>query len=273
MRDNTTIDWSYSNAQLYESCPRSLFYHYWQNINRNTDAEPAKRNVLRGQSRSGAIIGNAIHTALDEHISRWSRGKETGIKIIRQVARDYISDAINSNIGIDINPESLVHTTDAHIRRFFQVIWPQIRGHRYILHEKTDSFEVGSTKVWVRPDLCTRDSGEFVITDWKSRQPELFEDPSLQLRIYALWAHRGFEPDIDRISIQLVFTSDGRIDHQSVSEEELTRIKDRIADDVALWGNPNDRTNFPTDGSFEKCSNCPYLHSCSAGKRIIRNSQ
>jgi|AntDeeMetagen192_2_1112575.scaffolds.fasta_scaffold00793_2 hypothetical protein len=275
MSDDMTIDWSYSNARLYESCPRSLFYHYWQQINRNTDSEAADERVLRGQLGAGVVIGNAIHTALGEHIGRWSRGKQTGIKIIRQVARNYIHNVIDANptLGTDVDPESLIHTTDTHIGRFFQIIWPQIRGHRYILHEETHSFKIGSTKVWVRPDLCTRDSGKFVITDWKSRQPALFEDPSLQLRVYALWAYQEFEPDIDRISTQLVFTSDGRIDHQSVDEVDLTQLEDQIAADVLKWGNPNDRANFSTDESFEKCSNCPYLFSCETGQTKIKNNQ
>lgn len=275
MSDDMTIDWSYSNARLYESCPRSLFYHYWQQINKNTDSEAADERVLRGQPGAGAVIGNAIHTALGEHIGRWSRGKQTGLKIIRQVARDYIHNAIDANSiqGTDVDPESLIHTTDTHIGRFFQIIWPQIREHRYILHEETHSFEVGSMKVWVRPDLCTRDSGNFVITDWKSRQPALFEDPSLQLRVYALWAYQEFEPDLDRISIQLVFTSDGRIDYQSVDEVDLTQLKDQIVADVQKWGNPNDRANFPTDESFEKCSSCPYLFLCKTGQTQIENNQ
>lgn len=271
MSEDMTIDWSYSNARLYESCPRSLFYHYWQRTGANDDSEAADEQILYGKPGVGAVIGTAIHTALGEHISRWSRGKQTGLEIVRQVARDYIHEVFNNNSTVvsDANPESLVHTSDAHVGRFFRVIWPQFRDHRYILHEENCSFEVGSTKVWVRPDLCTRDSGDFVITDWKSRQPAIFEDPSLQLRVYALWGHQQFEPDIDRISVQLVFTSDGRIERQSVDKEDLAQLKDQIADDVLKWGDPNDRTNFPTDESFEKCSNCPYLHSCNAGQTTV----
>ncbi len=274
MSDDMTIDWSYSNARLYESCPRSLFYHYWQHLKKKTDSNAAGERVIQDHLGSGALIGTAIHTALSEHIGRWSRGEQSGLKIIRQVARDYIQKTIdtNSKMGSDIGPESLIQTTDAHIERFFRIIWPQIRGYRYILHEETHSFAVGSTKVWVRPDLCTRDHGEFIITDWKSRQPTLFEDPSLQLRVYALWAHQEFEPDIDRISIQLVFTSDGSIDHQSVDKRDISQLRDRIIADVELWGNPNCQSNFPTHESFEKCSTCPYLHSCNTGQTTVKNS-
>ena len=275
MSDDMTIDWSYSNARLYESCPRSLFYHYWQRIGVGTDSEAADERILHGQPGAGALIGTAIHTALSEHIDRWSRCEQSGLKIIRQVARDYINEMLDENPALvaEVGPESLIQTSDAHLGRFFRVIWPQFREHRYILHEATCSFNIGSTKVWVRPDLCTRDNGEFVITDWKSRRPAIFEDPSLQLRVYALWGHREFEPDIDRLSVQLVFTSDGRIDRQSVDEEDLTQLKDKITGDVLKWGNPNDRNNFPTDESLEKCSNCPYLHSCNVGQTTVKESQ
>jgi hypothetical protein len=64
---------------------------------------------------------------------------------------------------------SLIRTAHTHIETFFQVIWPQLESHHYIMHEETRSFSVGSGTVWVRPDLCTRTrEGEFVVTDWKT---------------------------------------------------------------------------------------------------------
>lgn len=275
---DSTIDWSYSNARLYTSCPRALFYRYWHREDSDFSPIASDGATLGGPTSSeGALIGTAIHDALSAHISRWSQGEMTGLRRTQKVAQSSIHSALEEHpTFVESAVESLIRTTDSHIKRFFRINWPVIRSHRYIIHEESRSFDIDGTTVWVRPDLCTRSPPEgeseqrdFVIYDWKTRQPTLFEDPSLQLRVYALWAHREFEPDLDRISPRLLFTSNGHVEYQSIGTETIRQLKERIMTDVREWGSPTDESSFPAEPERDKCDACPYLESCAAGQQKL----
>lgn len=277
---DATIDWSYSNAQIYASCPRSLFFHYWQRTGTAEATDSEGDIILRGSPESaGAIIGSAIHNALEEHIRRWAQNERTGMQQTQSVAQSYIRDAVSRREGSQpLDSSDLSKTTDAHLEKFFKTVWPSLRSQRYILHEETRSFKINGTTVWVRPDLCVRESTDedsdadtFVIYDWKSRRPATFEDPSLQLYVYALWAYNEFEPDVERISPRLVFTGNGHVKRQNVSIQNLERLESRIIREVAEWNPPDRKSSFPTKPAHKRCSKCPYLSSCSDGQQEIRS--
>lgn len=277
---DATIDWSYSNAQLYVSCPRSLFFQYWQRTGTAEASDGEGDSIFRGSSESaGSIIGSAIHNALEEHIRRWAQNQRTGMQQTQSAAKSYISDAVSQKRGPQsFDSTSLSKTTDAHLENFFKTVWPSLKSQRYILHEETRSFKINGTVVWVRPDLCVRessaedtDASTFVIYDWKSRQPTAFEDQSLQLYVYALWAYKEFEPDVDRISPRLVFTGNGHIKRQDVSLRDLERLKTRIIGESKQWNPPDRKDTFPTKPALEKCKKCPYLSSCSDGQQETRS--
>lgn len=273
------IDWSYSNSQLYASCPRSLFFHHWQRTGTSGASDREGGDILfEGPESAGAIIGSAIHKALGDHIQRWAKNKKTGMQQTQSVAKSYIRDIVSrGQKPQSLDSSALSKTTDAHLKKFFRTVWPSLRSQRYILHEETRSFQIDGTTVWVRPDLCVRksndegDASTFVIYDWKSRQPAPFEDPSLQLYVYALWAYEEFEPDINRISPRLVFTGNGHIKRQKVSLRDLEKLKMRIVKESTEWNPPDDRSSFPARPSFERCNKCPYLSSCSEGQQEIRS--
>lgn len=271
------IDWSYSNAQLCASCPRSLFFHYWQRTGIPEASDGEGDAILRGGTEStGAIIGSAIHKALEEHIRDWAQNEKTGLQQTQSVAKSYIRDAVSrAQESQSLDSSTLSETAAAHLKTFFRTVWPSLRTQRYILHEETRSFKIGGTTVWVRPDLCVRepnaeaDTDTFVIYDWKSRRPSAFEDASLQLDVYALWAYKKFEPDLDRISPRLVFTRNGHIKRQEVSTRDLEQLELRITRESTEWNPPDHRSSFPAKPSFEKCNKCPYLASCSEGQREV----
>lgn len=272
---DATIDWSYSNAQLYASCPRSLFFRFCQRTGTEI-AESTDDDILHGNSQSaGSIIGSAIHHAVADHIQRWVQNERTGLRQTQSTAESYIREAVSqSSESESLDLDSLSNTSDAHIETFFKTVWPSLRSQRYILHEQTRSFDVSGNTVWVRPDLCVRESSPeeqtadtFVIYDWKSRQPSTFEDQSLQLCVYALWANKIFEPDVKRISPRIVFTQNGRIMRQDVSVEDLTQLESRISTQSTEWNPPDQRSRFPTEATHEKCSTCAYLSSCDDGQK------
>jgi len=150
------------------------------------------------------------------------------------------------------------------------VIWPQLSNHQYILHEEITSFEVGGETVWVKPDLCTRsEDGDFVVTDWKTSPPNRFSSPSLQVLTYALWAHEEYEPDPDRISIQLVHTKQGEFERTRPDEADLDEIRDRITVDCEMWRTATGVNEFEPLPDGDKCRGCSYLSRCNTGQEVI----
>jgi CRISPR/Cas system-associated exonuclease Cas4 (RecB family) len=165
--------------------------------------------------------------------------------------------------------QSLIETATNHVDRFLSVMWPQIRSGRYILHEVSCRFTIANTAVWVRPDLCHRNNdGTFVITDWKTRQPDVFENHNLQLQTYALWAQTEFEPDIENLRLQLGFTGTGEFRSLGVTEDALEDTRGRIRSDIDTWSHPTDQSEFPTKPDSEKCRSCSYQTACPIGQEF-----
>lgn len=275
----THVDWSYSAAQLYESCPRRFYYRY----NPSTRVNAKKRD--KPPSPPGAAIGSVVHDCIEAQIQRWRQGNRLSLQAAQNQATEQLRDYVSSNeshleskytgtddeFDLDDYKRILIRTAHAHIERFFQIIWPQFSEHEYILHEATKSFTIADNTVWVRPDLCTRNkAGDFVVTDWKTTSPDPFGQTSMQLLTYALWSHREYEPDLNRILVQLVHTSDGSFDDARPDENSLNRLQSRIRADRRDWSSRFQKDDFPPNPAREKCMSCPAIGRCEAGQSVIK---
>jgi CRISPR/Cas system-associated exonuclease Cas4 (RecB family) len=166
--------------------------------------------------------------------------------------------------------QSLIRTAQNHLETFFQVVWPQFDSQRYITHEQTFSFDVDRHTVWVRPDFCTRDQDDdFIVTDWKTGPMERFSEPTLQVLAYGLWAYEEYEPDLDRVLIQLVHTSRGEFDRTRLDEGDLDRIKDQIRADREDWTTFWSKGEFQPEPEANKCQSCEFLSRCDAGQTVL----
>jgi hypothetical protein len=187
--------------------------------------------------------------------------------------KDEIRDTYAANkeeFDPDISAQSLIRTAQNHLETFFQVVWPQFDSHRYITHEEMFSFGVGEHTVWVRPDFCTRSQdGDYVVTDWKTSSVDRFSEPTLQALTYGLWAHREYEPDLDRILVQLVHTRRGEFDRAGPDEADINRIEDQIRADREDWITFQSIGDFQPEPEAGKCRSCEFLSHCDAGRSVI----
>jgi hypothetical protein len=186
---------------------------------------------------------------------------------------DEIRDTYVAN-DVEFDPnefaQSLTRTAKNHLETFFQVVWPQFDSHLYITHEQNFPFDVDEHTVWVRPDLCTRSQeGDFVVTDWKTGPIDRFSEPTLQALTYGLWAHQEYEPDVDRILVQLVHTSRGEFDRTRPDEVDINRIKDQIRTDRKDWITFQSMEEFQPEPESRKCRSCEFLPRCDAGQSIL----
>ena len=289
MREDSTelkpFAWSYSGARLFDSCPRAFFYRYQA----TSPSEETGNNAFDPETEyigsPGALVGTAVHQSIGREIDSWRKGGSPSMKgaqsfateIIRQYCDTHDFSVEDGENATDAHTrhdppriqDSLSRTANSHLQTFFQVIWPQFTSHQYILHETTDSISVHRHIALVRPDLCTRDSdGRLVITDWKTG-PIDRQDQSTQLEVYALWAHRNYEPDLNRITVQRVHTGTGEFDRVAINRQQIDELIERIISDCEDWNSRRSRSEFPTNPEPLKCHRCPYLQQCNDGQNII----
>lgn len=275
------VNWSPSAARLFEECPRRFFYRYQQIDSTGGHSEYT--------SPPGAYLGTVVHESIAAQIGQWSRGENTHLQTATDYARDKLEDYVEANTEtivtrIDDNDEgefnsdsftqSLISTAYKHIRKFFRVIWPQFENHRYIIHETQRTFDVSGEPVTVTPDLCTRsEEGDFVVTDWKTGEYDRFSNPTIQMRAYALYAHKAYEPELNRIRVQLVHTGSGNFKLMVPTTEDIRQVRERITNDRAFWISQGDVEPYETDPKSKKCKKCPYLHRCTDGQAVVDGSR
>mgnify|MGYP000138558484 CR=1 FL=1 len=270
------VNWSPSAARLFEECPRRFFYRYQQSASTGDDSEYTPP--------PGAYLGTVVHESLAAQIVRWRQGENIHL----QTAVDYASDklegyaeanaeTIAARIDDDegeFNSESfirsLIRTAREHIRRFFRVIWPHFDGHRYIIHETRQNLDIAEEPVAVQPDLCTRSTeGDFVVTDWKTGEYDRFSNPTLQMQAYALYAHEAYEPELNRIRVQLAHTGSGEFERMVPTRDGIRQVRERIMDDRAFWTSQGNVESYETDPVAQKCSQCSYLLRCRDGQAVV----
>jgi len=276
------VDWSYSTARLYHSCPRRFYYRHGQS-GEDEDAGHDSRSSTAVQP-PGARLGSVVHDCIAEKIDYWRENSERTLQATEATVAERLQQYVDENedeiretyaaneeeFDPDEFARSLIRTAQNHLETFFQVVWPQFDSHQYITHEQTFSFDVDENTVWVRPDFCTRSQeGDFVVTDWKTGPVDRFNEPTLQALTYGLWAHQEYEPDFDRILVQLVHTRRGEFDRTQPDEADINRIKDQIRADSEDWTSFQSIEDFQPEPEASKCQSCEFLSRCDAGQSIL----
>lgn len=275
--------WSYSVSREFDTCPRAFYDSWMDGDGKSQGAEPDQDDVhlLQFAHGTGEAIGITVHRVIGSQIESWAQGQGTSLTEAKSAASRILSELEESLqhqldhplLRNESSPvalkEELSHTVETHIERFFQVIWPRFRFHQYICNEETFQFDVDGVPVYVKPDFCTRnEEGILVITDWKTAQHDSFDDQSLQLNIYALWANQALEPDISRLQVQAVHTSSGAVQRQAIDKDSFKLLTDKIVREYTRWTSEDDRDAYPTNPDTDRCSKCRHLANCGDGQRV-----
>jgi hypothetical protein len=162
----------------------------------------------------------------------------------------------------------LTHAAKSRIHMFFLAVWPQFGGHTYLFHETLQSFLLHGCRVWVKPDLCSRNlSGEIVITDWKTGQPSVLRSSVLQMSVYALWAAAKFSEEPTDVHVQLANLKTGGVVTRKLSFRQLNRAIERVLDDCHKWSSET-VGDYTPEPDVRKCSSCRHLEMCLEGQEV-----
>lgn len=264
--------WSYSKSTAYDTCPLKVFFR-GSASDESLDAGGESSRPIN----LNAIVGIAVHRGIASQVSEWAAGGSATYVGAKEAAEEWIEDiwdvrdgrvieAINGELLSAGQRRKFIGISKRHLRTFFKAIWPEFRGHQYVLHEDLQRFEVRGNPVYVKVDFCTRDPDDnLVITDWKTSKPPVLEFESLQLNVYGLWARECMEPDISKIKIQFGHTRTGGTPSHSVTPEDLDDVAEQIDQECREWDEKKGIDDYTADPEPEKCHECQFLDRCDAG--------
>lgn len=269
-------DWSFTRSSLYAACPRAFYFsRKLGSYEGPNDTSFPARNPLNLSS----LVGVAVHRSIADQIERWARGEPMDLRKAQLTAEGWLTymwenagrlivEATNDQELDPVLLPKLTHAAKSRIHTFFLAVWPQFRGHTYLLHETLRSFLLHGCRVWIKVDLCTRNSNEeTVITDWKTGQRSVLRGGVLQMSVYALWAADRFSEEPTDVYVQLANLKTGGVVPRKLSFRQLNRAIERVLADCHKWssGTIGDYTPEP---DVRKCSSCRHLEMCLEGQEV-----
>ena len=149
---------------------------------------------------------------------------------------------------------------------FFTVIWHNYKELEFLTHERLENFYLDGLKVWVQPDLVTKNlAGEVIISDWKTgRAGRTDADNDLQLSTYIAWAGIHFAMDVEKIRAELVFLKDAQSFPTKRTKQQIDEVKAYIKKQAQGMLSAQSKDDFEPKPRFNLCKGCNFSSLCSA---------
>lgn len=284
------ISWSFSKVGILRQCPRKYYYQYYGSNKRMAKDEPHKERLifLSKLSNKHIISGSIVHTVIASYLKKRSKGDEWDLNRLISWAKKLLFDSIvyteHIRDGITDNrqypPPILkeIYYSEIEVSEFQSEVETKIVNNltNFIESEKFDFLKNGAsqpgamverkavfyldknTKIDGQIDIAFKNNGEVIIADWKTGKVE-FQDTSLQLLTYALWAIEKQDVKPHQIKIQKAYLQENMVENLEFSEKHLFRARSRILQDVDIMRELHD---FGKDGVAEAFTKCDQLKIC-----------
>ncbi|MCL5439415.1 MAG: PD-(D/E)XK nuclease family protein [Candidatus Thermoplasmatota archaeon] len=265
--------WSFSKFRLFEECPKA----WW--LNEHSKGE--SRNLVPLHS----LIGISVHESISYLIDMWINNDpvserevmQVGTTLIKQVWRnrnDKIIEYVNRTETDDTIELKIERSFNKLLEKFFLYIWPTFENDRYVTHEKLFELHIEGYKLFIKPDLVTKDpSGNLVITDWKTSSAYDDSIQSFQVLTYALWATRYYETDPQRVVLQVVNLRTGRSIRSKFSQEQEKETLETIKFQCMKLDSIYQEQIPQPKPESKKCKGCLHLNYCEEGKRVAMKTR
>jgi len=230
-----------------------------------------------------SIIGIATHKSIASEIEHWVNGKKTNFKRAKKETLDWVDMIwkkreekiveIANGFEIEKNYKNKIkHYIIKNLKNFFKSIWPQFRNHEYISHEKLESFELENYKIWVKVDFFTCDeSGNYFLSDWKSKKQPSIEISTSQYYVYALWCKNFKNTTLENIKIRVGYTRTGDISTISPTSKDIRETVKKIRTECRQWRKSDTIEEYSPLSDESKCKKCEYLRKCRKGLKLFKN--
>ncbi len=256
-----------------EDCPLAYYYTYIGRYEYGNEAK-AVEPLLKLQ-KFYFFKGNIIHSAIRSQITQYRLGRPVSeeaaknlllieFKRISDNQQMYISEAYN---GFPLEQDLLIkERADSllQLENFFSVIWHSYKNLEFLTHEKLEHFFLDNIKVWVQPDLVTKNSAaKLIISDWKTgSESKADPDADLQLSVYILWANINFAVALDNIAAELVYLKTTQSLPTRRSQQQIEDIKAYILKQAQVMLGASDKKEFMAKPRFNLCKGCNFSTIC-----------
>lgn len=255
--------WSYSRRNLLERCPRAYYYQYYGANRRTAKAEPLKERLhfLKTLPSRHLRVGQIMHLAIRTYLMSHQQKKGWTVKGLLNWAQkisqgDYVYSReyrlgdtppegryppvllLEFYYGLE-NADRLFLESESRMIKALQnfAVNPKFANFRRgacnpnALIEKNISIKNSHFSMFGKLDLVYPDGDRIGIVDWKLGAAGNNDD-SLQLLSYALGAIKEFNCQPDSIDLYCIHLSDSSIESSNISEQEVSRAKGRIIQDL-----------------------------------------
>ncbi len=274
--------WSWSRQATWDTCKLRYYYSYigkWEGFKGDVNRE--KLHWLSRKSNRFVLEGQLIHEAIESQMNQWAIGRPVSkdaaknlftyrLRQIQQSPREFLIDEIN---GFPIPKERYEESRQSGLElldSFFDIIWPNYAGYRYLKHEAFDSFAIDGFKVLTKVDLVTQmENGTIVVTDWKTGK--VGEPAREQLLGYILWAMQAYKVDVGHVRAEVRYLRDpgGKPSIIQATTKMLQDFRDFIVRSSKEMLSVSSEADFPASPSERVCRECAFASICPEGMAHI----
>jgi CRISPR/Cas system-associated exonuclease Cas4 (RecB family) len=293
------FNYSYSRYEAYDSCERKYYYLYYGSKKTKALNELLKNELIELSALENRylIVGDILHSIIAWFLKTAKKGetkefnhvegfalkrlnnvldhamffKSEGLRRETKYPPPLIKELVYGYYNYNDLRSELENTIRKNLYNFFHSEkFGYMRKGALIessVIEGKSNFDLGNIKVTGKIDLAFEDNGSFIINDWKTGKSH-FEETSLQLLIYALWARGKSELQNKNIIIQKSYLAENEIDILKFSESQLLRAKAKIRQQFEILNEMDDFGNEGVESAFairkqeSKCKLCPFEKIC-----------
>jgi len=294
------FSWSKSRDNLFKTCQRAYYYHYygsWNGWLADAPSEIKELYIMKNLETIPMCRGRIVHEVLEGVVggikggTQWS--VDEAVRMARQRAQRDFEDSRSGAYrswpkrlcglqdhyyGVPITDEALeaeIAAMEACVKMFYgtptyeRVL--ELGPNGIIESEKLQSMVLSGFKVWVKPDLILRDLDRRVtVVDWKTGLPSATGETELQLAIYGLYAVEAHGLTPEQLSGLEVNLRSGEEHFYALDKETLEGARlyiENSADRMqALLYDPQENIalirDFPKVDDLYLCKECRFRRAC-----------
>ena len=303
LKGKPPIGWSFSKMEILSSCPRKYYYNYFGGSKRKSKEDNREEiTVSKNIYNVHVLVGDIVHESIAVFLRRlqnkdeWSfdsllwladiklktivdytiafkngQQKEGEYKI--KICKEIYDDISRKNEIVEFATEKIKQSlTSFNESKDFDFIINNALETDTII-ENLAKFKLDNINIDGRIDVAFYKDGKLHIVDWKTSYSD-YEETSVQLLAYALWAIDKKGKKIDEICIHKAYLLDGKIETLEFSEKHIERAKAKIrqsVDDLTIlekYGIGGIIEAFDRCDEPKVCKLCSFESICKSSKVI-----
>lgn len=298
----SNIGWSFSKMEMFHTCPRKYYYHYFGGSKRKAKNDTQKEDIAmyKDMANIHIIVGDIVHETIAIFLDKLRKEDEKDFDFLiwlsnqkldaiveksvnlkngtykegeykAKICKEIFEDTSKKDEIVAFAKEKIHQSFDNFYNsEDFEIVKDNACYEETIIEGKA-KLKLGNINIDGRIDFAFEDNGKFHILDWKTSHYE-YEETSVQLLVYALWAIEKHNQNIEDICIHKAFLLDGKMENLEFNEKHLERAKVKIRQSVdemnefEKYGNEGIIEAFDCCDELKICNLCQYEKICKSSK-------